>query len=30
MVWVDPAHPGDRNIAPLTRDHLMPLARPQM
>jgi 8-oxo-dGTP diphosphatase len=26
IVWVDPAHPGPRPLAPLTRDHVLPLA----
>ena len=27
-VWVDPLHPGDLVLAPLTRDHVLPLAVP--
>jgi 8-oxo-dGTP diphosphatase len=26
MIWVDPAAPPDRALAPLTRDHVLPLA----
>ena len=26
MVWVDPAKPSDLHLAPLTRDHVLPLA----
>ena len=26
--WIDPAAPGDLDLAPLTRDHVLPLARP--
>jgi len=26
-VWIDPAAPGDIHLAPLTRDHVLPLAR---
>ena len=28
IVWIDPASPGDIHLAPLTRDHVLPLARP--
>jgi 8-oxo-dGTP diphosphatase len=27
IVWIDPALPGDIHLAPLTRDHVLPLAR---
>jgi 8-oxo-dGTP diphosphatase len=27
IVWIDPAAPGDIPLAPLTRDHVLPLAR---
>jgi len=27
IVWIDPAVPGDIDLAPLTRDHVLPLAR---
>jgi 8-oxo-dGTP pyrophosphatase MutT (NUDIX family) len=27
LIWIDPAAPGDRTIAPLTRDQLLPLLR---
>jgi 8-oxo-dGTP diphosphatase len=27
IVWVDPASPPDIHLAPLTRDHVLPLAR---
>jgi 8-oxo-dGTP diphosphatase len=30
MAWIDPAHPGERELAPLTRDHVLPLARSGM
>ena len=26
MIWVDPAMPSDLHLAPLTRDHILPLA----
>jgi len=26
MVWIDPAAPADIPLAPLTRDHVLPLA----
>lgn len=26
IVWVDPARPGEHPLAPLTRDHVLPLA----
>ena len=26
MIWVDPAIPSDLHLAPLTRDHILPLA----
>ena len=26
MIWVDPALPSDLHLAPLTRDHVLPLA----
>ena len=26
MVWIDPATPSDLHLAPLTRDHVLPLA----
>ena len=26
MVWIDPAAPADIALAPLTRDHVLPLA----
>lgn len=26
MMWVDPAAPADIALAPLTRDHVLPLA----
>jgi 8-oxo-dGTP diphosphatase len=26
MMWIDPATPGDIPLAPLTRDHVLPLA----
>ena len=26
MIWIDPAHPGDLVLAPLTRDRILPLA----
>jgi 8-oxo-dGTP diphosphatase len=26
IIWVDPARPGDYPLAPLTRDHILPLA----
>jgi 8-oxo-dGTP diphosphatase len=26
MVWIDPAEPADIQLAPLTRDHVLPLA----
>ena len=29
MVWVDPAAPPDIPLAPLTRDHVLPLAARQ-
>ena len=25
--WIDPSSPGDIRLAPLTRDHVLPLAR---
>jgi 8-oxo-dGTP diphosphatase len=28
IAWIDPAAPGDIHLAPLTRDHVLPLARP--
>jgi 8-oxo-dGTP diphosphatase len=28
IVWIDPSAPGDIHLAPLTRDHVLPLARP--
>jgi 8-oxo-dGTP diphosphatase len=27
ILWVDPAAPGDVDLAPLTRDHILPIAR---
>ena len=27
IVWIDPASPPDIALAPLTRDHVLPLAR---
>lgn len=27
IVWIDPAAPGNIHLAPLTRDHVLPLAR---
>ncbi len=27
-VWIDPLHPGNLVLAPLTRDHVLPLAVP--
>ncbi|MGO4712437.1 NUDIX hydrolase [Bradyrhizobium sp. 2TAF24] len=30
MIWVDPASPPDICIAPLTRDHVLPLAAKQV
>ena len=27
IAWIDPASPGDLDLAPLTRDHVLPLAR---
>ena len=27
IVWIDPVAPGDIPLAPLTRDHILPLAR---
>ena len=27
VLWIDPASPGDIHLAPLTRDHVLPLAR---
>lgn len=27
IVWIDPAAPGDIHLAPLTRDHVLPLVR---
>jgi len=31
MIWIDPAAPPDILLAPLTRDHVLPLAcRPSM
>ena len=27
LIWVDPASPPDIHLAPLTRDHVLPLAR---
>src|SRR5205823_11434879 len=27
IVWIDPSAPGDMHLAPLTRDHVLPLAR---
>ena len=27
LVWVDPAQPGEYSLAPLTRDHVLPLSR---
>jgi 8-oxo-dGTP diphosphatase len=27
LIWVDPASPADIHLAPLTRDHVLPLAR---
>ena len=27
IVWIDPASPPDIHLAPLTRDHVLPLAR---
>ena len=27
IVWIDPSAPGDIHLAPLTRDHVLPLAR---
>jgi 8-oxo-dGTP diphosphatase len=29
IVWIDPAAPPDIHLAPLTRDHVLPLARPR-
>jgi hypothetical protein len=26
MLWIDPAAPADIPLAPLTRDHVLPLA----
>jgi hypothetical protein len=26
MIWIDPAAPPDVDLAPLTRDHVLPLA----
>jgi hypothetical protein len=26
MIWIDPASPPDIPLAPLTRDHVLPLA----
>ena len=28
IVWIDPAAPPDIHLAPLTRDHVLPLVRP--
>ncbi len=28
IIWIDPASPPDIHLAPLTRDHVLPLARP--
>ena len=28
MIWIDPASPPDIHLAPLTRDHVLPLAFP--
>jgi 8-oxo-dGTP diphosphatase len=28
LLWIDPASPPDVHLAPLTRDHVLPLARP--
>ena len=28
ILWIDPASPPDIHLAPLTRDHVLPLARP--
>jgi len=27
LIWIDPASPPDIHLAPLTRDHVLPLAR---
>jgi len=27
IAWIDPSSPGDIHLAPLTRDHVLPLAR---
>jgi 8-oxo-dGTP diphosphatase len=27
IAWIDPANPGQRRIAPLTVDHVLPIAR---
>jgi 8-oxo-dGTP diphosphatase len=27
IAWIDPTQTGDRTLAPLTRDHVLPLAR---
>lgn len=27
IVWIDPGSPGDIHLAPLTRDHVLPLVR---
>src|SRR3954467_3298018 len=27
IVWIDPSAPGDIHLAPLTRDHVLPLAQ---
>ena len=27
ILWIDPLSPGDIHLAPLTRDHVLPLAR---
>jgi 8-oxo-dGTP diphosphatase len=28
LLWIDPSAPPDIHLAPLTRDHVLPLARP--
>ncbi|HUB25743.1 MAG TPA: NUDIX domain-containing protein [Tepidisphaeraceae bacterium] len=30
IIWVDPKDPGDRPIAPLTREHVLPIASASM
>jgi 8-oxo-dGTP diphosphatase len=30
IAWVDPAQPGERVLAPLTRDYVLPLAQSQL